>query len=92
MLGVTYFFLGRIYFGHVVLGRNRQRERQPDEPQNEDGANNRNLLLFYNLFQFSCFKNVLLTKSNMFAFPNLIRLHFGGFGTVTLRLVVTGEA
>ena len=45
MLGVTYFFLGRIYFGHIIL-RRRPREQQPDEPQNQNDQNNGNLLLF----------------------------------------------
>ena len=37
MLGVTYFFLGRIYFGHIVLRRQRRRNQQPEEPNENDG-------------------------------------------------------
>ena len=38
MMGITYFFIGRIYFGHISFGRAIRRQRQHSQAdQDLDG-------------------------------------------------------
>ena len=43
MMGITYFFIGRIYFGHIALRRSRRRDQGGNDDLHEEERGEANL-------------------------------------------------